>query len=897
MMKVRDLIEVLPVTRLRELCVSRGLSSAGRKADLQTRLARSCRGKPEEILSGMLRKELVEQLRNLECEGDGHHGEFTYLAQANKADLQTLLQRIVDGTWTPNVGENTPLGEACPIRIRWSGSDDESQVRLLSTHYSDDTHHGIATLSMQSLHRELAEAKSLSIASAFYDTDFFRGLLNVSTLPKLKRVAIALNGLSGERLNVQRDELQNLRKELSEKIDHVEIRLMFNKEGLFHSKLLIADTGKARLALVGSANATTAAMERNEEILVRLKSTALLDQYFTKVWTAAQPLDEQVGRARNLTNFFRLGRLYFKATGALNATINPFPELLRALVPQERAKLGAVKLPYASASGELGPFELRAALGLEDEGEDEDEESTEPKTRVSIRPYVVETCFGYWTPYRLAPAFDATCAIAAKSKLERLNQLATRLEETPHAELGAKYDQYIAAAEEALRRAGIDLSLRSELRLDPFNSQDWFEGKVKTLKKNLANPRYRNRLCRPFSSVPMPEIWDDVVASTDFRDSFFQYLSYVASLSTKPRVPRRLFDKACEGHRERRVPDPSEAEELRDGFMDYLKMTGWDDATEWGIGSSVDDGQAPTETFLDLTDLNIDAPGPQPTRPVTRADAGRELPPLSKVRRLLPFRFDLTEAETIAVTLGFVPCAGDHKFFIFLEGSQLFIHRKWSASCAFVATLRQTPQGAVLDDIWANNEPDERSGETLGQAREAFTFAIAKLLVERGAADPSWPYSRPRTISLDQDVLVLQVSDQLHEQRGRDAVEFATRVVADVLRSDSALVDEPQVVFFAADRPHVGGLSTWFGLSKSVPAKKADAIQHALEAAGADVGREYTRPTQSNLSPILCWANGVLEVLDTPSQLLGEHHIAGMGDDDPTNWDKRTTWRQAICVD
>ncbi|MCB9559309.1 MAG: hypothetical protein H6708_02740, partial [Kofleriaceae bacterium] len=455
---------------------------------------------------------------------------------------------------------------------------DDGREQVMSSRHAGA---GFAPLSIDSLRGTLAGARGLSVASAYYDVEFFRNLLLADGKPgdHLDQIRIVVNGLAGPRLNMQRDELGALQTDLQSLYEDVEIRLAF-ATSIFHPKLYLIRNHGSRVALIGSANATTAAMSVNDEILLRLEgSVAGLEAYFEHIWThEAHALATQVGRIRNLVQFFRTGRLFFKASTAFQMTINPFGELLRRLPRADRARLTNVRLRNSEPKPGVGPFDLVAAIGL---GEDEEDAATrqeDDKHRASIKPYSVETCYGYWVPQSLTASLELDLDQAELSKSARYGRIAAALAETPDAPIRKMYAEYVDDAKRLFSDLPSVPSVLAELRADPFASHEWFMTRLQQLREKLGQEGYVQRLCRPFTDVAVPEIWDDPVARGDFEESFFEYLSYVSTLPTKSRVPRQIIEWA-------KCSSDADAATIQEALVERLHEVGWNDPDDWKVRS------------------------------------------------------------------------------------------------------------------------------------------------------------------------------------------------------------------------------------------------------------------------------------------------------------------------
>ena len=397
-------------------------------------------------------------------------------------------------------------------------------------------------LTIDGLGARLAKAKHVFLAAAFYDIPFCKALL-AHAPREAKSVHLLFNGLGGSRLLVQREELSQLETALRRRIPGTEVRLAF-APGIFHSKLLVVDHGRKRTAFIGSANATMAAMTVNEEILVEFADHADLESYSERIWASATPLGELDERlkAKSLVAFFRTGSLYFKPTTSLQTTLNPFTELLRLLPDDERSKLGTASLPHSDQESGVGAFNLRRAAGFSDNGRDaEDREAS----KASIKPYAVETCFGYWVPRAVEGELQEMLQKVGASKRARVLELRGVLESTGTKTLASRYSEYVSAVRRLLLDSGVSfIDLLAAARRDPFDPAQ-FDTFLERVLARLRNEQYLDRLCKPFVPGAMPELWDDPLAYRDFESSFFEYLEYVAQQpGKKSRIPKRILDRS-----------------------------------------------------------------------------------------------------------------------------------------------------------------------------------------------------------------------------------------------------------------------------------------------------------------------------------------------------------------
>lgn len=69
---------------------------------------------------------------------------------------------------------------------------------------------------------------------------------------------------------------------------------------------------------------------------------------------------------------------------------------------------------------------------------------------------------------------------------------------------------------------------------------------------------------------------------------------------------------------------------------------------------------------------------------------------------------------------GFVPAAMEQKWFAFMEGDWLQLHRSWTGICVYRLRFEPTPDGARIAEAWVNRDPEQYS-TTVADADDART--------------------------------------------------------------------------------------------------------------------------------------------------------------------------------
>ena len=432
---------------------------------------------------------------------------------------------------------------------------------------------GIARpLDVEAFRDDIQTACRVTVISAYYVPKLLRRLLRQCT-----DVRVLLNGLGGRRLDSQRKELRKLERKLREVNESAEVRLAFSR-GIFHPKLYLFETRGGWVAWVGSANASEAALgeqSQNEEILLRLEpAPPSLLAYSKSVWRDGSRLKDCRPPVNSLPAFFRTGDLYYKPYATNPMTFNPFESLLKGLTGDQQRKLAALDSPDIEPKAGIGAFSIRRAYihvahGTPGSAGDEDDES---KSRAVIRPYTIETCYGYWVANCIVKDVDDKLEGAAADKGEFLKGLCNWLKGRGRQETIERYCEYLQDVRNAIHDNEIDLgNEKTRKRWDhAFESTDRIERRVDMLAENLGREAWRARLSRPFVSQRVPEIWDNVVAREAFEDSFFESLAEQSRKGrrSRSRAASRLLDAIG-------IKDETKAKNIRDQLEESLTDPKW----------------------------------------------------------------------------------------------------------------------------------------------------------------------------------------------------------------------------------------------------------------------------------------------------------------------------------
>ncbi|MCK6529382.1 phospholipase D family protein [Myxococcota bacterium] len=429
----------------------------------------------------------------------------------------------------------------------------------LSTSFARNTT-ALGRLSTEAVLNLASSAQRITVVSAFYDADFLHSI--AKAVPKERRARVQLrvylNAFSGQRRDQDAEVLRALeRRWTSMKPGFLDAQIrVIRRTGLFHSKLLVFERGKAHTALVGSANATTAAYAHNEELMLQITGGSLptsVSEYLSVLEKHGKELTDRTERAaRSVAEFLRDGTLYFKPNTIAQFRFDlRLPRRTRAVLTRSAVKIEGMRPRLAGLT-----YDPVAGLeGLESAGE---------RGRLLLRPEAIQTCYGWWVPEAYRQTVEAKIEQASRKRRRKVEGLADAvLRGIKNGEILANAQKRFRALKTLVDDQGLEdpESLRSRL--------DRFDRHVERMKAKVQNEQWRRRASCAYAAAVMPEIWDDPVASGEFLDSYFEYVEYVNSTRSVPKVVRSLQDAAgfAQGATE---------SEVHSALADFLERHGWE---------------------------------------------------------------------------------------------------------------------------------------------------------------------------------------------------------------------------------------------------------------------------------------------------------------------------------
>jgi len=83
--------------------------------------------------------------------------------------------------------------------------------------------------------------------------------------------------------------------------------------------------------------------------------------------------------------------------------------------------------------------------------------------------------------------------------------------------------------------------------------------------------------------------------------------------------------------------------------------------------------------------------------------------PMSPEREEIVYREEFTQAEMEQIRLGYIPEVMEEKWFIYMEGDWLYLHRSWTGLCVYMIRFKQKGGGFLVVEAWASRDAKKRN--------------------------------------------------------------------------------------------------------------------------------------------------------------------------------------------
>jgi hypothetical protein len=297
---------------------------------------------------------------------------------------------------------------------------------------------------------------------------------------------------------------------------------------LFHSKAYLIEGNKRGKVLFGSMNMTQSGIQGNEEIVIfdeinigtRSKSNLLAKWITNYANSLSFPnkstkvgIDTKFNYPSCLRQLLLDGLIYYEQKeqspfrfelhlpdSIINQQVN-IDKLLESSITD------SISIPTLIAADK--PFGLNIKL---------------PKigqTKAHWKKYCVETCYGYWSPDCLRDDLAATLKKRKEERQPHFEIIKLTLYDKSH-DIKQCFLAFCLRIQTYLKNEGISNWRYADKAAAEKVWDNWYE---KLLSK-LENTKYYERIILGISSVPTPDVWNDLLSSEEFENSFCESLMY-----------------------------------------------------------------------------------------------------------------------------------------------------------------------------------------------------------------------------------------------------------------------------------------------------------------------------------------------------------------------------------
>ena len=375
-------------------------------------------------------------------------------------------------------------------------------------------------LSTRSILKRLDSFSNIFIVSAYYSNETIKEFLRFNSKQKIQMVFSSITG-SNDKKKLQLAELKyefsSLKRKRNRKI------FLFHKFPLLHSKIYFGINKRidGAICFVGSSNLSKNGFKHNEEILLEILDTETKDQIrdYLKILTGNEysynifskmPLSNIGKHNIDLKSYISSGFLVYKPEVKLqlnftNKELRSFAQSINENTRFEYADLeSTISINISEIAG------IKKELEALDKGLKDSQENEGAST---IKANSVETCLGYWMPENerreIKPHLDNKRNTRKKTYETVVNKLANIIENETLIDDGLQKFVNSFVENNSLKINGNHFF--DELKTEVL---EHIEKKLNGLKRN------KERYIEGIFITPMPDIWEDIVTSKLFIDSF-----------------------------------------------------------------------------------------------------------------------------------------------------------------------------------------------------------------------------------------------------------------------------------------------------------------------------------------------------------------------------------------
>ena len=408
-------------------------------------------------------------------------------------------------------------------KMNFANDSDGKNLRLLSDRLKSDA----------------AKATRIQIVSGYFGEDYVLELLK-QVSPKKARSSCVVKLIFGydstTELFYGQIRIFNLKRGiigLGFKKGNITIKL-FKDSAPLHTKLYGFLIKTRPIWYIGSANLSKAIDGDRHELMVRVtgKSHAL-DAYIQALLThKSHKTSDDNPEIIGLNRFFSAGSILFRPSRYPRFTYDGF-----VINKDDRQKISKQlgrdsMVPHSDPSAEGFGFDLISAIGITNIAEDE----LRP-VKIIIRPYCVETAYGYWVPSAYTHVIESKIAKGKISEEKKFRTIRDALKKMADTQLVVEFQAYLDASDKFFKEIGVEAKQKK-------NVQNAFISFLRVRRDWLQDDEWIKRNSSKLFLTKMPDIWNDEYATASFVESFCDDVcSVLNSPEKKPKIYQKISDR------------------------------------------------------------------------------------------------------------------------------------------------------------------------------------------------------------------------------------------------------------------------------------------------------------------------------------------------------------------
>ena len=103
--------------------------------------------------------------------------------------------------------------------------------------------------------------------------------------------------------------------------------------------------------------------------------------------------------------------------------------------------------------------------------------------------------------------------------------------------------------------------------------------------------------------------------------------------------------------------------------------------------------------------------------------------PMPEQREQIPYVDGFCEEEMECIRGGYIPEVMEEKWFIYMEGDWLYLHRSWTGYCYYMVRFEQTRDCYNVAEAWVNRNEEQKRRANPEDEVHALTMVIHLLLL------------------------------------------------------------------------------------------------------------------------------------------------------------------------